>query len=199
MDEGIIKFQCEWKKDQPISFDQLKEIRKWRQWLYDHKLIGVCPEGIGFGNVSVRAGNRNEFIITGSQTGHLAKLEPEHYTLVCGWDIPKNAVTCRGPIQASSESLTHAMVYAMDNQIGAVIHGHSRPLWQKLLNRVPTSSKEVTYGTPEMAEEVRRLFRETDLPEKKIFVMGGHEEGILVFGKDLNEAGRILKQYPEKS
>jgi L-ribulose-5-phosphate 4-epimerase len=53
----------------------------------------------------------------------------------------------------------------------------------------------VEYGTPEMARETVRLFNETDVKEKKILVMAGHKEGILSFGKDLNEAREVLLKY----
>jgi ABC-type iron transport system FetAB ATPase subunit len=60
------------------------------------------------------------------------------------------------------------------------------------MNKVPTTAIEVAYGTPEMAKEILRLFREDNLMEKKIVVMSGHEEGIISFGKNLPEAGNIL-------
>ncbi len=50
-----------------------------------------------------------------------------------------------------------------------------------------------------MAEEVIRLFKETDVKKKKILVMPGHEEGVISFGKNLKEAGQILLEFFEKS
>ncbi|MEO6845153.1 MAG: class II aldolase/adducin family protein, partial [Ginsengibacter sp.] len=92
----------------------------------------------------------------------------------------------------SSESLTHAMIYKNQPAINAVFHVHHFALWKKLLNKVPTTHIDVAYGTPAMANEIVRLFKETDLASEKIFVMAGHEEGIVSFGKDVNEAGNIL-------
>ena len=66
---------------------------------------------------------------------------------------------------------------------------------EKLLELVPSTSKDVEFGTPEMAREIIRLFRETDVLEKKILVMGGHKDGIITFGKDLDEAGGYLLAY----
>jgi L-ribulose-5-phosphate 4-epimerase len=43
-----------------------------------------------------------------------------------------------------------------------------------------------------MTGDIQRLFRETNLSAQKIFAMGGHEEGIVAFGKDLDEAGKII-------
>ena len=43
-----------------------------------------------------------------------------------------------------------------------------------------------------MAKEMLRLFKETNLARKKIILMGGHEEGIISFGKNLAEADTIV-------
>jgi len=67
-------------------------------------------------------------------------------------------------------------------------------LWATLLGHAPTTSKAIEYGTPEMAYEVRRLFKTTDVKSRKIFVMAGHEGGIITFGKDLEEAFTVLER-----
>ena len=46
-----------------------------------------------------------------------------------------------------------------------------------------------------MAEEIIRLCQQPKTKQLKIVVMSGHEEGILTFGQDLNEAGTILLNY----
>ena len=87
-----------------------------------------------------------------------------------------------------------------DAAIAAVIHVHDLGLWQKLLYKVPTTSKEIEYGTPGMAYEVRRLFRETDVSRLGIIAMAGHEEGIFTFGSNLGEAfERLMSYYEEMS
>ncbi len=43
-----------------------------------------------------------------------------------------------------------------------------------------------------MAYEVTRLFEVTDVQSRKIFVMAGHEGGIIAFGKDLEVAFVVL-------
>ena len=95
-------------------------------------------------------------------------------------------------MKASSESLTHALIYECSAAANAVIHIHNLNLWNRLIHHVPTSSKNISYGTPGMANEVKRLFDETTLSKEKIIVMGGHREGIISFGKNLEEAGSIL-------
>ena len=51
---------------------------------------------------------------------------------------------------------------------------------------------DVPYGTPEMAREVQRLFRETDVRTRKIFAMAGHTDGIVAFGQDFRQALAML-------
>ncbi len=191
IDEGYIKFNCTWLKDLPLPEKKLIELNKWRQKLYKLGLIGAYANGIGFGNISIRA-SKNSFIITGSATGHLPELTPNHYVLVTAYNLTKNSLTCQGPIKASSESLSHAVIYECLPETNCVIHIHNLKLWQELFNKAPTTDKKITYGTPEMAEEIKKLFKETDINKKKLLVMGGHEEGIISFGKDLQEAGHIL-------
>jgi L-ribulose-5-phosphate 4-epimerase len=190
-EKGYIKYQCNWVKKTEEASLLTKELNEWRFKLYKLGFIGVYPNGIGYGNISIRL-HGSLFLITGSATGAFENLTAAHYTKVTAYDFASNSLTCEGPIQASSESLTHAAVYESDSEIGAVIHIHSRPLWDELLYKIPTTSPEVEYGTPQMAAEIKRLFKDTDLCSVKILAMGGHEEGIIAFGKDLEEAGRIL-------
>lgn len=195
-DEGVIKFQCDWVKTGPLSGESIKEINDWRNRLYQLGLIGVYPDGIGFGNISIRA-KGNQFIITGTQTGNIPELDENHYVRVSQFNIEENRVTCEGPVKASSECLTHAMLYTLSPDVGAIIHTHNQHLWNQLKGQVPTTSKEIPYGTPEMALEVKKLFRNSDVAQSKIFVMAGHEDGIVTFGKDLTEAANILLSFYE--
>ena len=80
-----------------------------------------------------------------------------------------------------------------------MIHCHDSALWRTLLDRVPTSSKSVIYGTPEMAHEIMRLFNVTDLRSRAILVMAGHEGGIMTFGKNLNDAFEALMRERSES
>ena len=192
-DEGYIKFDCNWIKSGPLPAANITEVNKWRAKLYKLGLIGAYKNGIGFGNISIRL-HGSKFIISGSKTGNIAKLSNRHYTIVSETNIDKNKLTCKGPVMASSESLTHAALYIADKDVNSVIHVHNWNLWKKLMNNVPTT-REVPYGTPQMAKEIYRLFSETDIQEKKILVMAGHEGGIISFGKNIEEAGKILLQY----
>ena len=191
MDEGYIKFDCNWIPSKDIPLDKVAELNVWREIMYKKGLIGVYPDGVGFGNISMRC-NEKTFLISGSATGGLATLNESHYSLVTNYNLSTNSVTCVGALKASSESLTHALIYECSSATNAVIHVHNIDLWKRLIHRVPTSSETISYGTPEMANEIKRLFDETAVDTEKIIVMGGHREGIISFGEDLEEAGSIL-------
>ncbi len=48
------------------------------------------------------------------------------------------------------------------------------------------------YGTTEIALAVHDLWRHTGLPDDRVLVMGGHEDGVVAFGRSPEEAGRTL-------
>ena len=150
-------------------------------------------DGIGFGNVSLRDGATDSFYITGSGTGALPELSLEHYAKVMAWDFGRNWLRCEGRAIASAESLTHAAVYSMEAEARAVVHGHDPDLWRSLCERGIATGGDVPYGTPEMAAEVQRLFRETEVRQRKIFAMAGHDDGIVAFGRDFREAFDVLE------
>jgi L-ribulose-5-phosphate 4-epimerase len=194
IDEGYTKYECEWRETPPFPAAAIEELNAWRNRLHELGLIGHYPEhGVGFGNVSIREGDSGRFIISGTQTGHITHTGEEHYARVTSCDIGANRVVCEGPVQASSEALTHAAIYALNPGIRAVVHVHNADLWQALIDRIPTTSRDVAYGTPEMAREFQRLYADTDFRVEGIAVMGGHDEGLVTFGKDISQAAeRIL-------
>ena len=166
MDEGKVKFNCNWIYSPPIVATELKQLNFWRNQLHRIGLIGVYLNGISFGNISIRDKNSHQFLITGTSTGRLKHLNAKHYTRVVDFDLTQNGLTCLGPIKASSESLTHAAIYQSDSEIKAVVHVHHLNLWQTLINQLPTTAPEVAYGTPEMAYEIFRLFKQEDEKSK---------------------------------
>lgn len=189
---GAIKFQCKRDDRELAPFEGLTELNAARQELRRLRLMGVDAAGIGFGNISLRDGKGGGFYITGTGSGGRAELERKDYARVVSWDFAHNWLRSEGRVAASAESLTHAALYAMDPNIGAVIHGHDHSLWLALLAQGAMTRPEVAYGTPEMAREVQRLLRESKIAANKIFAMAGHKDGIVAFGCDLGEALRIL-------
>ncbi len=200
IDEGYTKFVVHWSDRRPVEHAEVAELERWRRPLFDAGLVGhYADENIGYGNLSVRIGSGREFLVSGTQTGHLAHTGREHYALVTDYDIDRNIVHCRGAVQASSETLTHAAIYALDPAFGAVVHVHDEPLWRRLRGSVPTTREDVAYGTPEMARELARLYRETDFPAARLAVMAGHEAGLITAGRSLAEAAtRVLALHFSK-
>lgn len=197
MREGVIKFKCNWTKTEPIDSPVIDELIYWRQVLYEKGFVGVDRKGIGYGNLSSRTVN-SEFIITGSGTGGIAQIGKQHFALVTSFNMHRNSVDSAGPVIASSESMTHAVLYLCDPGIGSVIHIHNLNLWRALLRRVPKTGKQAEYGTPEMAKEVIKLYSQTDLKNHGVLVMAGHEEGIVSFGPNVASAAKLLLHWAEQ-
>lgn len=194
MDEGYIKFNQQWT-NAPLDNSCLwQPIEKVRASLYQQALIGVYPNGVGYGNISQRR-NAQEFLITGSATGGESRLSAQHFALVTDFDFKTNSVTSIGETPASSESLTHAALYQLDDGIIGVIHVHHASLWSSLKDQVPTTPDSVAYGTVEMAQAVQQLWLSSDLKKSKILVMAGHPEGIFTFGASLSEALTTLQHH----
>jgi L-ribulose-5-phosphate 4-epimerase len=194
IDEGYIKYDSDWTPG-PVPAQELTSLLDtWRRPLFDAGLIGHYEDlGVGYGNLSVRFGLSEQFIISGTQTGHIADTDGQHYALVTHYDIDRNRVSSTGSVQASSESLTHAAIYELNEEINAVVHVHSRALWESLRDQLPTTAADVSYGTPEMAREFTRLYRDTSFRASGVAVMAGHDEGMVSIGCDLEEAAmRIL-------
>jgi ribulose-5-phosphate 4-epimerase/fuculose-1-phosphate aldolase len=187
-----VKFTYERAKAEIVSFDDLAQLNECRRELLKLHLIGMDSDGIGFGNLSARDGATGNFYITGSATGGLPKLALADCVRVVAYDFEKNWVRYEGAAIPSSESLTHAAIYESDPIASAVTHCHDSVLWAMLLDRVPTSSKTVAYGTPEMAYEIKRLFKASDVRTRNILVMAGHEGGILAFGKNFEDAFQVM-------
>jgi hypothetical protein len=200
VDEGYIKYDIDWTPGPPPDVDTASELDACRKPLFDAGLIGEYPDlGIGYGNISKRAGVSGQFLISGTQTGHLESTSAEHYALVTGVDVDANRVSCIGPVKASSEAMTHAAIYALDESIAAVVHVHSKELWDRYLGELPTTDSGVAYGTPEMAREFARLYAECGFDRAGIAIMAGHEEGIVSFGHSLEAAAkRVLSLVPRE-
>lgn len=195
-EEGYIKFQFDWEK-QPFYFprEQFEYINRWRQKLYDQDLIGAYKNGIGYGNLSIRVENTCCFVISGSATGNFNRLNKSHYAKVIDYSLRDNYVKCIGGNKGSSESLTHAAVYESAPTVHAVIHTHNKVMWNQLINKEPTTAPEAEFGTTELAFEIKRLLRKKQTLKRQLIVMGGHKEGIITFGKDLDDAGNVLINY----
>ena len=95
----------------------------------------------------------------------------------------------------SSESMTHGVAYQTLDTAMAVIHVHSPDIWRNSdkLGLAATSA-DIPYGTPEMARAVRQLVLEEHQKtgcssqlngQAIVFVMKGHEDGVVAVGASL--------------
>lgn len=194
IEEGYIKFNIDWEEAQfDFNSNDFTELNKCRDNLYKLNLIGAYENGIGFGNISKRIIN-NQYVISGSATGNFSQLEPQHYALVENYDLYKNQIKCKGLTKASSESLSHAAIYKSNPEIKAVIHIHHLEMWEKYINNLPTTDIKATFGTPEIADEMKKLVTQSS----GIIIMGGHQEGIISYGKSIKEAEEIILTYFNK-
>ena len=203
MHEGVIKFTCHHTTGPLPTQEGLPGLLAWRKVLHALGMIGQNADryqGYGFGNISVRPGVTGDrekgFLITGTQTGAPAELTPKQCVWVSDWDTEHNELASQGTIRPSSESLTHGVLYELQSELGCVMHAHCPEIWQYGPQwNIPVTRPEVAYGTPAMADEVRRLWQETDAAEKGIFIMGGHEDGVVSYGNDAQTAGKILVDH----
>jgi len=187
-----VKFTYQRARADIAPFNALAGLNACRRKLLELRLIGLDSKGIGFGNLSVRDGATRNFYVTGSATGGLPRLSLTDCVRVVDSDFKKNWLRYEGTAIPSSESLTHAAIYQSDPSTSAVIHCHDPVLWATLLGRAPTTSETVAYGTPEMAYEIMRLFTVSDARSRNIFVMAGHEGGIVAFGKNFEDVFEIV-------
>ncbi len=194
--EGVIKYALDFQTGPAPSQQSIALLDAWRTVLHDLALVGQTAnryDGYGFGNVSARQGTG--FAISGTQTGKPRILGADGYSLVTQVEISANAVTAQGAVKPSSESLTHGAVYALCENIGAVFHAHAPDIWSAAMDgrlAIPATAANVPYGTPQMAEAVAQMYREQSWKDLGLFVMAGHEDGVVAFGPTCESAGAML-------
>lgn len=192
--EGYVKFNQEFREGPPPPGVLLGAINQARTRLFDLGLIGMDEGGIGFGNVSIRSPESEPgvFIVSGTATGNKRVLEPGDFALVLDYDIERNSLVSRGKTRASSESLSHGAAYAGSDDVEAVIHVHSRRLFEEMLRKgYPRTSPAAEYGTPEIAAEIRDLVAAAEGAAGAL-VMLGHQDGVIAYGSSVEEAEDIL-------
>lgn len=198
--EGVIKFDLQWDASPPWQGPEIEVLEYWRGQMRAHAVLGQDPDrydGFGFGNLSARVASG--FLISGTQTGHLARLGAAGYALVVGWALERNRVVASGPVKPSSESLTHAALYDAVETANFVFHGHSPALWARGQELdLPVTDASVPYGTPAMAAEVERLAGQA-LAGAGILIMGGHQDGFIAFGADAGCAGAQMLEHLERA
>lgn len=199
IDDGVIKYDnSSFEKTEQLSQGEIQELEAARHEMYKRKLIGEYPtEKIGYGNISQRQNylhlhktQKSQFVISGSQTGHLEHLTTKHYSRVLDFDLTQNQIVAQGPVNASSESLTHAAIYECSSLIQNIIHIHHLEIWKAMIREnYASTAKEIPYGTPEMARATQECVGNLS---KGIFVMEGHHEGVVAFGENFTQSLNLI-------
>ena len=191
-DEGYIKYRAQRVEGSIPDHEGFAELNRCRTELYDLRLIGICPNGVGYGNVSVRV-RGSQFIISGSATGGIRELSKGHYAFVESFDLDQNSVRSVGEIDASSESMSHGAVYRALPAVNAVIHVHSRELFDFMrAEHYPETDPAIPFGTPELARAIEALILSAGA-SRGIFVTAGHDEGIIAYGDSVRSALELIK------
>lgn len=206
IDDGVIKYDTSgFTLSSPLGQHEYEDLEKWRHQLYQLKLIGeYLPEKIGYGNLSLKKDysnfhqtNHSQFVITGTQTGGREHLDGKYYTRVLDYNFKNWSIKAMGPLQASSEALTHAAIYEADSQnIKCVFHIHNKEIWKGMIDQQYDSTPEdVPYGTEEMAKAVQSSIGNKT---SGIIVMKGHEDGVISYGKTMQEAADLILEVHTK-
>ena len=190
--EGVIKYQLDYTPAPAMDAASLRDLIDWHERCRALGVVGRDPDrylGYAYGNLSRRL--ERGFVVSCTQTGGKSTLTPDDYALVSECDFERNRVCARGPSKPSSEALTHGAVYAADDAVRAVIHGHTPLIWRRAeALGLPVTPADVAYGTPEMASAVHdQVLR---LGGRGLLVMGGHEDGVIAYGPDLDVAGALF-------
>lgn len=204
-EEGVIRFQAKHRiaaLESEVHGAAAHSVLAWRDQLVLAGLVGRDPSrygGVGFGNLSGRLPpfpglpGRRPFLITGTQTGGRRSLTLEDLCVVTRYDFESNSVESFGPVQPSSESMTHGVLYDADPAIRFVFHGHSPAIWERARALgLPATEPRAGCGTPAMCREVQLLLGIPDVARGRLLVMGGHRDGVLAFGETAEEAGQAL-------
>lgn len=189
--EGVIKFHLEHRQGRLPDDTPWRELESWRRVLWRLRLTGRDPQrygGYAYGNVSRRTDQG--ILISGSQTGGRTNLELTEYALVEAFDLPSNSVRSIGLTKPSSESLSHCAIYQAAPHAGCVLHVHHGLMW-KHGNELGwfCTPADVEYGTQAMADTLGVWCAGR---ESGIVVMGGHVDGVIVFGATISAAGCLL-------
>ncbi|MCB1803320.1 MAG: class II aldolase/adducin family protein [Gammaproteobacteria bacterium] len=199
--EGVTKYRLQHEASALPPNLRTERLSHWFRRCRERALIGRDPDrydGYAYGNISQR--HSPGFIISGTQTGGEPALRPELLAWVLDFDIDNNWLHACGPARPSSEAMTHGQVYRARPDVGGVIHVHSPLLWHAAASLgIATTPADVAYGTPDMARAVEKLLRTNAGGTAGLFCMGGHEDGLFAYGRDLDAAGDRLFSALDKA
>lgn len=204
--EGAIRFRYRLTAARgcdALDAQRFERLADWRRVLQRLALIGRDPDrydGYAYGNLSVRDHvDRTRFFVTASQTGGAPKLIADDIVRIDAWDVQRFAVEATGARAPSSESITHAMVYAADPAIDWIMHVHSPAIWRSATRlNLATTAADVEYGSPAMAKAVDALAHRHTL-RPLVFATLGHEDGVFACGATADGTGAALLRALERA
>jgi methylthioribose-1-phosphate isomerase len=195
--EGYVKYTAVHTTAPVVEAPHWAELNNARTHLFKLGLLGVNPQGIGFGNVSIRY-KGGEFLISGTATGASPELTPAEYCLVKSFDLVQNRIVSIGPVQASSEAMTHGAVYRFCPGANCIMHIHSRAIFDSMIrDGFPATAKDAAYGTPEIALALAQCVQELGTDEGTV-VLAGHDEGVIVWGSTVERALNLIQNLNNK-
>jgi ribulose-5-phosphate 4-epimerase/fuculose-1-phosphate aldolase len=208
-EDGVISYNLQLSPAPPLPWARLQVLDGWRQILYLLGLIGRDPRrygGFAFGNISRRllpadapAGCR-PFVISGSQTGGLARLSARHYVTVLKCSAEEALVVAAGQIPPSAEALTHAALYDADDGVRFVMHVHCPELWRQAGTLgIARTDVAAAGGTVDLARAIAELLEDPAVRRRGLFAMGGHEDGLVAFGRSAQGAAFALTELLGRS
>ena len=204
--EGTIQFAYDLAapgEDDGIDTDVFRSIGAWRTLLRRQGLIGQDPqryEGYAFGNLSGRTAESSDgFVITASQTSGKDAYRRRDLVQITAFNLQRFWVEARGLAPPSSETLTHAMIYAADSRVNWIFHVHCPELWRNAaaLN-LPTTANDVGYGSLDMVSAVAELLS-ANRSRPMVFATLGHADGVFACGPSARDTGGLLLVYLAKA
>jgi len=197
--EGTIRFSFELRapaRGDSIATSLCARAESWCAILRSLGLLGRDPrryDGYAFGNVSLRdAASPARFFITASQTTDKPCSAPSAWTRIDQCDLVRFSVVATGASAPSSETLTHAAIYAADPAIGWIFHAHAPTIWHSAERLgLATIAADVPYGSLALAAAVARLAA-TRRERPLLFATLGHEDGVFACGADADGTAGAL-------
>jgi L-fuculose-phosphate aldolase len=193
--EGIyqgVKFKTVFEKKQTLADDRIEKLKSWCKVFHKKNLAPPYPGG-SFGNLSfrIRKGEKN-FIITGSRIGLKNSLTNDSFVEVVNCNFENKIIYAIGTREPSSESMLHFAIYKTRPDINAIFHGHCTELLENASKlKIPTTSKEGSYGTMELVNSVLEIIDKNDMVTMK-------NHGFIALGNTMKEAGEITLKYLER-
>jgi S-methyl-5-thioribose-1-phosphate isomerase len=187
-----VKFKTAFRKREAPCNKKIEDIKYWCRIFHKKNLAPPYPGG-SFGNLSFRIRNgKNNFIITGSRIGLKNSLTNDSFVEVVNCDFENKIISVNGTREPSSESMLHSAIYKARPEINAIFHGHCKKLLKNASKlKIPSTSKEESYGTMELVNSVLEIIDKNDMVAMK-------NHGFIALGKTMKEAGEIALKYLER-